>query len=49
MMGARPLIESAMGPYSKIEAEHISEQFRVEYDGSPWHAIVRPLIAVRGL
>jgi hypothetical protein len=38
-----PIVESAFGPFDKASARQFTEQFNAEYDGSPWHATMRPL------
>lgn len=45
--GDTPLIEATMGPYTKAEAHQFCDDYNDEYDGSPYHAIVRPLTRLK--
>jgi hypothetical protein len=39
-------VTSCQGPYSKEEAVGLSNQFNEEYDGSPYHSIVRQITKI---
>jgi hypothetical protein len=41
------LVESTFGPFTKDEAQARAQQFNEEYDGSPWCALVRPMIKIK--
>jgi hypothetical protein len=43
-----PIVTSAYGPFAtQAEAYVFADQFNAEYDGSPWHVIVRPMTIVK--
>jgi hypothetical protein len=39
-------VMNCQGPYSKEEAVGLSNQFNEEYDGSPYHSIVREITKI---